>query len=1253
MIHNKLLLTVIILCIHLSFSTAQQKYQQAWDALNHNDYAKASQYVQEAMKDKATFADNFITDIYLKTYNGKEDQVKNFEQAFYNTVENPYPYIYALWFNQAVLGDYGKKQEAHQLKILDKIISDPRAHGTLVAAAHYQKGLHYMFSNDFANAQKEYVQVGNIKNWQYVGPFENLSRSGFYKEYGPLAHPEANAEFISSTNAKVKWFSPSREIQDGWTPVCFQFNKRTGVVYAQTFIDSPKEQEVLCNAGASGALKIWLNDNLIFSDYTERVTEMDTYTVKCKLEKGVNRFLIQLSFTDADYPNFGIRVTDEHFRAIPSLNGSSIYKPYAKASSSEQVVPIRHFAEAFFEDKISKEPDNYVNRLLLADVYLRNKKTFEARTLMESVLQKQPHNNLLRLKLIQVLLKENNRSLLLEEVAKLKNDDPESHVALDLSIRNDFDSERFDEAEEKLKRFEELYGENMTSIEYKLSILIQEKKFNEFVATAEKAYKKYPNSTFLLPVMHSIRKEVYKDPSGGLKLYENYLKDNFNFKVVKRYAELLREQGETGKSLDQKLFLVKNFSYDPSQYAEMANYYFTAKQYPKAEEYIREALKLSPYHERYWDQLGDIKREKNDITAAIDAYHQSLMYDPNQYEVINKLRKLQGKTETYKLVSDIDVDKIIAQDNPASALNTELGYYVIHDEQNVIMHEGGATEEYDTYIVRITNEKGIQEFKESTIGYGSAQTLLIQQSDVVKKSGSRIRGERNENQIVFTNLEAGDVVVFKYRIQNYIYGRFAKEYWNKRFFGSTVYTAFSRYTLLLPANQKINYLMTNSALKPVIKDVEDYKQYSWEVSKVAGMKEEPYMPEFVDVAPVLHLSTLSSWQDIGQWYADIINHAGEEGYEVKSLFNTLLPEDERNKLSQFEKAKRMYEYIQKNIRYSSVSFRQSAYVPQRASITLSTRLGDCKDLSNLFMILCKMADIECKMVLVDTRDNGTKDLMLPSIDFNHCIAKAKLDGKDYYIELTDNYLPFASLPNNLLNAQILEIPKTNEIADLKSLVTSTKTKEIARRKITIKPSGSDLQISTTAVRTGNLSADTRAKYANLDYQRRFSQIEESVASSYKNNVEMDTVMFYDIDNLSDSVHYAYSYRVKDEVIEIGSMNTFKITYPDVVASLSYFASPTRTYPVNYNNYEDTDQYDTFVTIEVPAGKKFVEVPANEVFTFKNMSYSIQYKQVAPEKLQVRRKFVSDRNMIPASDYNGFKSFIEKIVKAEQKMIAFK
>lgn len=1251
---KKLLAALLFMCGYASF--AQNDYDDAWKALNENKKAEAEKLLAKINVSDPRYIDAYLTGMYLKAYNGKEKTISDFTKTMFAGTTNPYPYVYALWFNSPVLGDYGKKNFDYQLKLVDQLIADEKAPGTIRAAANYQKGMHLLFSNDFDKVQKYYDAVGNIQSWQYVGPFENLSQSGFYKNYGPLDHPEPAAVFKSITNADIKWFTPADEIKDGWTPVVYQFNRSTGVVYAQNFVSADKDQSVYCNVGASGSVKVWINDELVIAESKERVTEMDAYTIKCSLKQGTNRVLVQLGFSDMSFPNFSVRFTDENYNRIPGITGSAAYAAYPKVTNSTKkyaLVPL--FAEAYFKDKLQKEPSNLVNYLLLSDVYLRNKKVIEARNLLTDALKLSPDNSMVRMKLIEVLLKEKNNTLVQEEVEKIKLADPESLLVMELKIKELFDAEKYEDGEAELKKRISMFGEDETTSGYKILLLVHDKKYDELVKEAERMYAAYPDNTKLLNLMYSIRREVYKDNKGAMKLYENYLKKNYSYDVIEDYASKLEEMGSNDKALDLKQKLAKSFLYSPSGFSVLASYYYTAKDYNKAEDNIKKALALSPYNEDYWSKLGDIANERNNNADALSAYTRSLQYDPNQYDIINKVRKLKGQKELYKFFPEIDVNKVIKEDKPEEAKNTDYGYYYILNQKDVIIYPGGANEEYYTILLRIINDKGVDAYKESSIGYGNSQNLLIDKAEIIKKNQSHIQGERNGNEVVFTNLEVGDILVFKYRLQSYVYGRFEKEYWDRFFFGSKIYNAISKYNLIVPAEQKINYRFENSDVKPVIKDVDAFKEYSWEITKAQPLKDERLMPQTIDAAPVLHLSTIFDWKEIGDWYSDVVNNKAEEDFEIMALYNKLFP-DPKKPMTQFQKAKTIYDYIEANIRYSSVSFRQSAFVPQRPSATLTTRLGDCKDLSSLFVTLAHMSGINAQMVLVDTRDNGQKEILLPGIEFNHCIAKAMLDNKPYYIELTDNYLPFASLPNNLNGASILEIPSKNmsDKSIVQPLRSTTRTKDKVKRIIDIKPEDSDLNITVRAIKWGSNSSSTRSAYLNLDAAKQLEEMEKSIAGSYKNNVKMKEVKFSGLDKLDDSVSYTYNYKVRNEVSEIGALNTFKIIYPDVVASLDNFSSDTREYPVEYWKYEDTDNYETVVNVTAPAGKKFVELPVSENLAFGDMKFSIQYTLKTPDKLVVTRKFQNTRQQqVSPQDYPAFKSFFEKIVKAEQKFIAYK
>lgn len=1251
---KSILTALLVLSVSVSFS--QNNYENAWHALNENKRGEAEELLNRAMAQPATSQEAYITNIYLQTYNGKEKDITGFIPDFYEKSANPYPYIYSLWFNNAVIGGYEKKTSKNQIGLLDKLLSDPKVPGTLVASADYQKVMHYIFSADFDKVKPYSKQIGNLRNWQYTGPFENLSESGFYKNYGPLEHPESTAVFKSVSNAEIKWFTPPEENDEGWTPALYQFNKSAAVIYAQNFVESPVDQKVLCNIGCSGTIKVWINDELVISDFKSHTTGFDSYTIKYDLKKGTNRVLVQLGYTNVSYPSFSVRFTDGQFRPVTNITGSPVYAAYPKnkiAQKNFETIP--QFAEKYFEDKIAKHPADPVNYLLLADAYLRSDKLLEARSIISKALENAPENSLLRVKLLQILDKENNKTAYLEELEKIKKADPESVIVLDLKIKEYYNNEKYEDCAAELEKRIKIHGENKAIDGYKLLLLIQEKKYDEMVTEVQKFYNNYPDDPGIVKMMYNIKKEVNKDVSGARKVYEKYMKSNYNYDSYMDYANLLLDQGNTKKGIAIKEKLAKRFSYDPNGFYNLSKYYYSAKDYKEAENYINKSLALSPYNESYWEQLGDIKNEKKDVAGALDCYNQSLKFDQNQYDIISKIRKLKGKPDIYKLFPQVDIEKVIKEDKPEDAKSTDYGFYYILDQKDVVIYPDGANEEYLTTILRITNTKGVDRFKESTIGYNNAQTLLIEKAEIIKKNQSKIDGERNGNQIVFTNLEAGDIIVFKYRLQNYVYGRFAREYWDKYFFGGQVYAAKTNYNMLVPAGQKINYVFSNSKVQPAKKSIEDFDYYSWSINDPEPLKSEPFMPLTVDEGTVLHISTIPAWKEIANWYSDIVNNKSEEDFEIRKLYKELFP-DTKKPMSEFDKAKIIYNYIEANIRYSSVPFRQSAFVPQRASATLTTRLGDCKDLSNLFVTIAGMAGIDAQMVLIDTRDNGQKDMLLPSVEFNHCIVKAALDHKEYYIELTDNYLPFTCLPNNLNGALALEIPKKsgNENAVLISLKPKNRKKDIIKRVIHIRPENNDLDIDVNTVAYGTFSEDYRSDFKDQDNDKQKQDMEKSIARKYKNNVRLETVQFGNLDDLNDSVTCKYNYKVKNEVAEIGSLKTFKITYPDIVATLDNFSADTRVYPIEYWRYEMADAYESVVYIDAPEGMDFVELPEGQTLSFKDMKYSIQYQLNGPGKLMITRKFTNERNQqIAPEDYKAFKSFFEKIVRAEQKFIAYK
>jgi hypothetical protein len=281
-------------------------------------------------------------------------------------------------------------------------------------------------------------------------------------------------------------------------------------------------------------------------------------------------------------------------------------------------------------------------------------------------------------------------------------------------------------------------------------------------------------------------------------------------------------------------------------------------------------------------------------------------------------------------------------------------------------------------------------------------------------------------------------------------------------------------------------------------------------------------------------------------------------------------------------------------------------------------------------------------------------MILPSMDFNHCIAMVKLDGKEYFFELTDKDLPFNSYPTNLHGALALVIPPHGEKPEegLRLLSAPHRTLDRAVRKVNVSISGNDQKLQVEARHFGNLSSNWRGNYAEIAQDKQKEQFEQWIANSYKNPVKLESLSFDGLESLTDSVTTRYTYTARNEIVEAGSMKMIKVPFIDQVVTLDNFSLDNRNFSIEYWNYENTDVYETTVTIQIPAGMKILESPADVNLNFRKSSYSLKYT-VQGQTLTVKRVAKLQRDDVPAAEYAQFKEFFNKIVEAESKYIVFK
>lgn len=775
--HKPVLFICTFLLSHL-FLFAND-YDKAWEALLKNDRKQAILYLEKALKDPETATDAYITSVFLKQFNGEQIARSQFRELVLDKVKDSNPYLFAMWFNDATLGSYGRKTVKSQLELLEEVNKRSDLNGSLKAAAKYVLAMHYFNSNQFEKAKLEWQKIGSLSNWQLAGPFENLSGSGFYKSYGPLEQPEATANFKSLSNASIQWFTPLQMSRDGWIFIKSHIPDNTAITYAQTFVYAPEDVQIIVNAGVNGSLKVWVNDALTISESKERVTELDCYKSYAWLKKGFNRILVQIGYTNNSIPNFIVRCTDISGKEINGLICKNELQPYSKPTGNSAISPLRHFAEVYFEEKIRAEPENLVNYILLSQTFLRNQKTFEARKVIQSALTKYPGNSLLRFELIQCLIKDGNRTLLSQEIERIKETDPNCYLVYKLNIDRLIDEEKYDDASDLYDKMIALYAEDQDALQDRIRILKAREKSDEALKVMQEGYKKYPENVAFVSMMFNLQKNAYKNGEEAIKVYQKYLKDNFNYQIFKSLGQEYIDQGNKEKGLQIMKELQQMFPYDAEFMTGMATYYFQQQDYKKALEFCDLSLNLAPYVANYWNNKAVVQEQAGDDQAAAVNYRKALYFDTKLYETRKKIRAIEKKPELYKSFPETDVYELIKKSNAEPAIQ-DYDYSYLLDEKLAIVYTEGAVEEYLTFVLKINTEKGIDKWKESYIPYNEySQSLLIEKAEIVKKNGSKITAEKNGNEIVFTSLEAGDAIIIKYRLQNYSTGRLGKEFWDR------------------------------------------------------------------------------------------------------------------------------------------------------------------------------------------------------------------------------------------------------------------------------------------------------------------------------------------------------------------------------------------------------------------------------------------------------------------------------------------
>ena len=189
---------------------------------------------------------------------------------------------------------------------------------------------------------------------------------------------------------------------------------------------------------------------------------------------------------------------------------------------------------------------------------------------------------------------------------------------------------------------------------------------------------------------------------------------------------------------------------------------------------------------------------------------------------------------------------------------------------------------------------------------------------------------------------------------------------------------------------------------------------------------------------------LGNLNDLYKWNYNFINQLNNTKEEaLKYLADSLTA----NTNTQREKAEKIYQWVQSNIKYVAFEDGLGGFIPRRAVDVYNRRFGDCKDMASILTALLQLSGLKAYFTWIGTRDipYDYTDVALPICD-NHMIAALNLDSEWIFLDATDPNCIFG-LPSYAIQGKqalvgiskddykIIRVPEVN--VEKNSLIDST------------------------------------------------------------------------------------------------------------------------------------------------------------------------------------------------------------------------
>lgn len=259
------------------------------------------------------------------------------------------------------------------------------------------------------------------------------------------------------------------------------------------------------------------------------------------------------------------------------------------------------------------------------------------------------------------------------------------------------------------------------------------------------------------------------------------------------------------------------------------------------------------------------------------------------------------------------------------------------------------------------------------------------------------------------------------------------------YFRSFLPTASYSYSVTFPNDVELKYIIKNDDQK-IIRFVEEKKRkettYYFTATNVKDVEYYSDAPSSQYYTPqvIVYISSikkpegtepfLNNLDDLYKWNYSFTKDLNKEvDPDLKKIVDSLT----KNLITEKEKAKKIYHWVQENIKYIAFENGIEGFRPRQAAEVCSKRYGDCKDMSSIITQMLRIAGVKAYYTWIGTRllPYDYTETPQPIVD-NHMISTAYIDGNWTFLDGTDPNGVFAVPGSQLQGKEAMIAINDNE-----------------------------------------------------------------------------------------------------------------------------------------------------------------------------------------------------------------------------------